>query len=435
MTTSNFVPMKLILWVFAGLICLSAGCQAGLQEEAVTENINIPDEPAPTMQLQTPVIPTTTPEKIPSTPTMPPLIQPTATATKQLTSTATPMPTVTATEGGFSITQIYPQIALLCGEPGSYSAICTFDTQANVFEIIAQPTERFSHGRPLWSPDKELLAFARFDFETGVPYMQIYNSDTEGSNYLVLTEAQPLDDDTLPGTFLYGWSNNAEWLSYDYFYEQAHPNSHLIYLVNVLTQENTPVALPNPENYSWFVWSSHHTAFAITNGETIYIGNPDIPNELTAYRGNGFLGLMAWHPTRNELLVGSKRNPIEEGLSQLRQLNIDTGEWTDISIFPHMAHFEFSPDGQFIAVHSQSRSLEKYRLEIIDASTFEPVKQIELPARLFFDLDWSDNRTVALTANDNIYVIPLEEPEKAYWIFDDANPLYKEFSQIAITDW
>ncbi|MCZ7668988.1 MAG: hypothetical protein M5U34_18245 [Chloroflexi bacterium] len=287
----------------------------------------------------------------------------------------------------------------------------------------------------LWSEDKELLAFARLDFDTGTPYVQIYNPDTEASNYLALTEAQPLDGDTRPGPFFYGWSNNAEWLSYDYFYEQVHPDSHVIYLVNVLNQENTSVMIPNPENYSWFVWSSHHTAFAITNGETIYIGSPDIPDKLTEYRGNGFVGLIAWHPTRNEILAGSKRNAIEEGLSQLRQLNIDTGEWTDIGTFPHMAHFKFSPDGRFIAIHSQSRALENYRLEVIDASTFESIKQIELPSRLFFDLDWFDEQTVALTTNDNVYVVPLKEPEQAYWILDDDNPLYEEFSQIIITDW
>jgi hypothetical protein len=67
------------------------------------------------------------------------------------------------------------------------------------------------------------------------------------------------------------------------------------------------------------------------------------------------------------------------------------------------------------------------------ANTFESIEQIELPPRLFFNLDWLDNQTVALTANDNIYVIPLEEPE--YWILDDDHPLYEEFSQITIADW
>lgn len=436
MTIAKFVLKKSILWMFVGLICLLVGCQIGLQGETVTENINTPNEPTSTTQQQTVAIPTTPLDKIVLTSTILPLMQPSATATKQPIGTTTPIPTATATEDSFHMIQIYPQIASLCGEPGSHSAICTFDTQANALEIIAQPTERFSYGKPLWSPDKALLAFARLDFDTGVPSMQIYNPDTGISNYLTLTEAQFLDSNgAKPGPFFYGWSNNAEWLSYDYFYEQVHPDSSWIYLVNVLTQENIPVAIQNPENYLWFVWSSHHTAFAITNGKTIYIGDPDKPNELDAYQGRGFLGLISWHPVRNELLVGSKRNPIEEGLSELRELNIDTGEWREVGLFPNMAHFEFSAEGQFIAIHSQSRTLEKYRLEVVDAGTFESIKQIELPPKLFFDLDWLNDQTVALTTNDNIYVVPLEEPEKTYWILDDDNPLYEEFSQIAFADW
>ncbi|MCZ7668987.1 MAG: hypothetical protein M5U34_18240 [Chloroflexi bacterium] len=94
-------------------------------------------DPHPTIPLQTAAIPTTLP-----------LTQPAATVSKQPTGVATPKPTATATEDGFSVTQIYPQLALLCGESGSYSAICTFDTQANMLEIIAQPTESFSYGRP-----------------------------------------------------------------------------------------------------------------------------------------------------------------------------------------------------------------------------------------------------------------------------------------------
>lgn len=259
--------------------------------------------------------------------------------------------------------------------------------------------------------------------------MQIYNPDTGISNYLTLTEAQSLDGDTRPGIFLYGWSNDSHWLAYCYIYNSLEQKC---YLINLLTQENSSIKLPNS---IWFVWSLHGIEFAMTDSEAIYIANPLSPNEMKAYQGSGFLGLMSWHPARNELLVGSKRNPIEEGLSELRQLNIDTGEWREVGLFPHMVHFEFSAEGQFIAIHSQSRRLEKYRLEVVDAGTFESIKQIELPPKLFFDLDWLDDQPVALTTNDNIYVVPLEEPEKAYWILDDDNPLYQEFSQISFTDW
>lgn len=425
MITSKYVPMKSILWVFVGLTYLLVGCQVALPEEAVTATIQ-----PPTTQFQTLVTSTSAPEKTPSRSTTPPLIQPSIVATEQITGTVVPIPPIpTVIKNRFDIARIYPQIALLCGETGRGSSICIFNTQANVFGIIARATERFSYGRPLWSPDKELLAFAQLDFDIGVPYVHIYNPDKGDTNYLALAESQSLDDDTQPSTFLYGWSNDSNWLAYCYIYKSLEQNC---YLVNLLTQENASIELPNS---TWFAWSPHDMEFAMIGNEAIYIANPLSPNEMTVYQGSGFVGLIAWHPTRNELLVGSKKNSIEEGLSQLGQLNIDTGEWIDIGAFPHMAHFEFSPDGHFIAIHSQSRTLDKYRLEIIDASTFESAKQVELPSKLFFDLDWIDNQTLALTTNDNIYVVPLNRPNHAYWFLDDNNPLYEKFSQIAITDW
>lgn len=127
MTITKFVLKKSVLWMFVGLICLLVGCQVGLQGEVVTENINTPDKPTPATPF----------DKTGLTPTTLPFIQPSATATKQPTGTAMPIPTATATEDNFRMIQIYPQIALLCGEPGSYSAVCTFDTQANELEIIA----------------------------------------------------------------------------------------------------------------------------------------------------------------------------------------------------------------------------------------------------------------------------------------------------------
>jgi hypothetical protein len=427
MKALRFVQMKSILWVLVGLIWLLTGCQTNQQSGASAENAVVINPTVSSTYPQTPVSTTLVTVEATLTPSATP--QPSAMVTEQHINITTPIPLPPITIDGINNQQFYPQIVLLAGGAGNRPAIGIFDTQVNALGIVAQPTDDLSLSRPLWSPGKNLLAFSQFDSSTNTHSIQIYDPRTGNSDYLELTKAPILEGDTQTGSFLYGWSHDSQWLAYCYIYESLH---QICYTVNVLTQENTLIELPNS---AWLVWSPYSEEFAMTDNETIYIGNANAQNKMTAYRGNDFLGLMAWHPTQNEILVGSKRNIIEEGLSQLRQLNIDRGEWTDIGSFPHMAHFAFSPDGQFIAIHSQSRTLETYRLEIIDASTFESVEKLELPSRLFFDLDWLDNQTVALTANDNIYVIPLEEPEKAYWILDDDHPLYEEFSQITIADW
>jgi hypothetical protein len=200
-----------------------------------------------------------------------------------------------------------------------------------------------------------------------------------------------------------------------------------------MTGEHVSIEVPNPENYLWFVWSPSSATFAITNGQVIVVGEAFSPDQLEIPQSEGYLGRIAWHPSQNQILVGSRGINVSQGFNQLWQLNLDTSSWHRVGSYPHIAHAAFSPNGQQIAIHSQYTDVN--RLVMVDGNTFETILLIELPSELFFDLDWLNDGLIAFTSRDNVFVISPGAPAESYWVFNANSPLYDFIPHITFTDW
>lgn len=407
-------------------ISLSANCISN-------SSIGIPSQDI----LQTspsPTIPSLIEEPPLATPTLVLVEEPAVTIQpEQIISTATPtsLSTVASIEADNNNTRVFsPIIALQVGRSNINLSVAIFDTKSNNLELIAQPTDSWRYGKPLWAYGKSLLAFSKFDSVANVDYIEIYDLRTESSKEIPIISPIPLEGDDILGVFFHGWSKDSEWLAYCYIYESTQQQCAV---TNTLTQQSTNIE--NFLNSTWFAWSNHSNEFAMLDNEAIYIGNPNLPNELTRHQGANFLGRIVWHPFRNAILVSNSDNLFVEGLNKLSLFDVDTNEWVTIGSFPDITHFAFSPDAQLIAIYSHSSVHETYQLQIIDGGTFSLVKQIELPAQFFPNLAWLDNQTVALTSRDNIYVIPLAESNSSYWLLDSPNILYQSFTKIYFSDW
>ena len=97
----------------------------------------------------------------------------------------------------------------------------------------------------------------------------------------------------------------------------------------------------------------------------------------------------------------------------------------------------YSPNLTGIAISARDYATDENRLNIIDAQSFKTVTQIDLPTGpLFYQIEWLTADTVVLSTGDNLYVLPVGEPEQAYWLLEpDNNPLLKAYSRVLIEDW
>jgi hypothetical protein len=341
----------------------------------------------------------------------------------------TPLPQVTAATNIASSREFLPRIALFVGEAGSYLSVGIFDTQTEELEIVDQPTETRFFGRPLWSPGRDLLAYAQSEEDTSS--IRIY--DPAGANTRLLMAATPQADEgneSEPSIFLFGWSDDAEWLAYEYIYESVPGDLHL---VNRSTSENIPIS--ETGQVYWFEWSPHSTAFAISDSEAIYVGSPSSPNELEIFQGKYELGLIAWHPKDNKLLVTRTDNRANDGFNELWSLNLDHGDWVRVGSFPEISYFTYSPDGQLITVFSSAHWLDINLLTVVDTRTFEVVVEVELPEDILFSkLDWLDDE-VMLTSSNNIYIVPIDSVDQSYWYFEPGDSSLESLPRLTFTDW
>lgn len=424
---------KVLVW--GSIVLFFAGCQSGASDPELVKNTPVASRHTPNVQfddalIKETVIPDETESPLFSESSHP---DP-ATETPPLDSTAVfaPLSTMAGNFGRFVFGE---DIAFIGRQnPEANFNIGVFYAQTNTVEIVVQSATNLSFGRALWSPQKNMLAFAQLDSNTPTYSLQIYNQPDQSNRHLEIIQPQVLDGDgIMPGLFLFGWSEDEEWLAYDYTYNAERLDPKIMYLLNALTMENVSVEVPNPEGYLWFSWSPYDSTFAIINGESVFVGNAQTPDQLMIYPGEDYLGLIAWHPFQNKIMVGSSNNMAAEGINQLQQIDLDTGEWIPVDSYDHIAGIAYSPDGRYIAVHSQHFDLR--RLIIVDAITFEVIQQIELPSERLSSLEWSNNSLMSLTSKDNIFIVPVDIQAEPYWVFDENNPLYKSFYQVNITDW
>ncbi|MCA9939707.1 MAG: hypothetical protein KC418_13765, partial [Anaerolineales bacterium] len=103
--------------------------------------------------------------------------------------------------------------------------------------------------------------------------------------------------------------------------------------------------------------------------------------------------------------------------------------------FPYLSQMAYSPDGAFIAVYAQHAAKKLSTVTILRADSGESIAQMEMTDTFFHRLDWLDAQTVALSTRDNILVFPVQQPENAYWVFDENSPIYAYYEHIQIVDW
>jgi hypothetical protein len=105
--------------------------------------------------------------------------------------------------------------------------------------------------------------------------------------------------------------------------------------------------------------------------------------------------------------------------------------------YPAIVAMAYSPDLTEIAISATDYATKENWLIIIDAESFETLTQSELPTGPLFDsIEWLTPNSLALNANDNLYVVSVNEPEKSYWLLEPGkNPLLKAYSRVLIRDW
>jgi hypothetical protein len=397
---------------------------------AVAQAASISSEPTAPLASETPTAAATvTPQ---------PVSSPTATVP---TPTATP-PALGTAEASVAPPSMQARVAFnpVLAFMGSttediYDEVALYDTADEKLTVVAQGIENEVFNAPLWSPQGDLLAFVQSDTAIG-----LYHPSDGVLEVLELAPANPpVDLESEVGVLLGGWSYDGDWLAYQHAYEEFDGES---YLLNRHSGQSYPLNFP--ASLIWMEWSPRTTQIAGYTNESIYIANTsstgDMPSvEVVAQyqRGSHYIRCIAWHPNKNGLLVSTSNMRVWSPLDYLWYLDLDSGEWTSMGRYPSIVAMAYSPDLTEITISATDYATHENWLIVIDAESFKTLTQVELPTGpLFFPIEWLAADSLALKANNNLYVLPLGEPEQAYWLLDpDDNPLLDVYPSVHINDW
>ena len=373
-----------------------------------------------------------------ATVTPPPFSSPTATATVP-TPTATLPPALGTVEPSVALSSVqnhvdfHPVLAFM-GETTEdrYDEVALYETGDAKLTVVAQGIENEVFNAPLWSPQGDLLAFVQSDTAIG-----LYHADDGVLEVLELAPANPpVGLESEVGVLLGGWSYDGNWLAYQHAYDEFDGES---YLLNRHSGQSYPLSFPAA--LIWMEWSPRTTQIAAYTNEAIYIAKMssigDIPTvEVVAQyqRGAHYIRRITWHPSKNGLLVSTGTWP---ALDYLWYLDLDSDAWISMGRYPAIVAMAYSPDLTEIAISATDYATKENWLIIIDAESFETLTQSELPTGPLFDsIEWLTPNSLALNANDNLYVVSVNEPEKSYWLLEPGkNPLLKAYSRVLIRDW
>jgi len=364
--------------------------------------------------------------------------QPTPFSTDSPMASTTPAnttPTALATVTPKAHVDFNPVIAFKGKTSGEwYDQVSTYDTASDKLTVVAEGIGLETFESPSWSPQGDLLAFIQS--ETSIV---LYNPDNSIMVPLELARPNPPDGlESKIGLALGGWSFNGEWLSYQYMYDVFPGES---YLLNRNTGESYYIGFPKPVN--WLEWSPRGLQIAGFNSESIYVGEASNPEELSNAEAISQYELvghniyrLAWHPEENGLLVSTTEEDVLSSLNDLWYLNLDTGEQIYIGEYRSILDMAYSPDLAEIAISSTHFVDEDNQLFVIDAKSFETIAQFELPqGELFTQVKWLEASVPVLKANDNLYVLPIDQSGQAYWVLDPTNNPLGAYASVRITDW
>jgi hypothetical protein len=317
--------------------------------------------------------------------------------------------------------------------------VAFYNTTTEELTVVAEGIETEMFNAPLWSPQGDVVAFVQSDSLIG-----LYHPD---DHTLELFETAPSNPpvglESKVGIALGGFSYDGDWLAYRYMYDAFSGESHLL---NLRTGESSPLNFPEP--LEWLEWAPDALRLVGFNFGYVYVHEaPNLtgaanPEDITQYPREGhYIRLVAWHPQQNGLLVSTSKDDVLEPFNYLWYLDLDSGGWTFIGKYPSIVDMTYSPDLSEIAISTTNPVSKENQLIMIDAKSFDTIEQIELRQGTpyypqFFQLEWLNTDVLALNPGDNLYVLPVREPEEAYWVLSpEDNPLLDAYSRVLIRDW
>ncbi|MCP5097797.1 MAG: hypothetical protein GY943_19795 [Chloroflexi bacterium] len=332
--------------------------------------------------------------------------------TPEISPTLVETESQTVMETKTSIDDLSFQLLIQFRSPNEQSfSVGTISFDEGIPNTILTPESDFQLGQPSLSTVSDRIAIPEL-YTSGKYSITIVNLYDEVEEKIELPEPISMDlEGTTPGFAIFGWSFDDNWLAYAYIYPSTNQE---VYLLNLDTFQSSLIPLENGS--TWFSWSQNHSLFAITDMQTLYIGIPEDLAEFKEYQSQSkYMNQMFWHPFENRMLITGADNLAGEGVNTLWELDLVSEEWNLVEPIPKIRFAIYSPNGEQIAIYRQHSPQDLNELLVKNNSTNE-VQIIDLPDGYFYDLYWFDENIIGLISHNELYIIPIHNPEESQWM-------------------